>query len=337
MKKLIRSATVPSSLDVFCRGLLRELSEDYEVVALSSPGDELSVIACREGVRTIAVEMERHISPVNDLVSLCRLVRVLRRERPDIIHSMTPKAGLLCMIAAWIVRVPVRIHTFTGLVFPTSKGLKRRLLMLTDALTCACATHVVAEGQGVRNDLLRFGITRKNVRVLGFGNVRGIDLRNYDRTPKVMQRAAEIRREMGAEDDSFVFIAVGRLVGDKGIRELVEAFSRLLKEHPDVHLLLVGDEEPLLDPLPAATKGIITTNTNIHAVGNGSREIIINNQNGLIVPSHDADSLYAAMQRFADDTQLVGTLSSNARRLVAERYEQGFVRQCLKDFYKEIG
>ena len=380
MKKLIRSATVPSSLDVFCRGLLRELSEDYEVVALSSPGDELPVIARREGVRTIAVEMERHISPVNDLVSLCRLVRVLRRERPDIIHSMTPKAGLLCMMAAWMVRVPVRIHTFTGLVFPTSKGLKRRLLMLTDALTCACATHVVAEGQGVRNDLLRFGITRKNVQVLGFGNVRGIDLRNYDRTPKVMQRAAEIRREMGAEDDSFVFIAVGRLVGDKGIRELVEAFSRLLKEHPDVHLLLVGDEEPLLDPLPAATKGIITTNTNIHAVGNqadvrpyyaaanalvhasyregfpnvvieagamqlpcivtdinGSREIIINNQNGLIVPSHDADSLYAAMQRFADDTQLVGTLSSNVRRLVAERYEQGFVRQCLKDFYKEIG
>ena len=380
MKKLIRSATVPSSLDVFCRGLLRELSEDYEVVALSSPGNELSVIARREGVRTIAVAMERHISPVNDLVSLCRLVRVLRRERPDIIHSMTPKAGLLCMIAAWIVRVPVRIHTFTGLVFPTSKGLKRRLLMLTDALTCACATHVVAEGQGVRNDLLRFGITGKNVRVLGFGNVRGIDLRNYDRTPEVMQRAAEIRREMGAEDDSFVFIAVGRLVGDKGIRELVEAFSRLLKEHPDVHLLLVGDEEPLLDPLPAATKGIITTNTNIHAVGNqadvrpyyaaanalvhasyregfpnvvieagamqlpcivtdinGSREIIINNQNGLIVPSHDADSLYAAMQRFADDTQLVGTLSSNVRRLVAERYEQGFVRQCLKDFYKEIG
>ena len=380
MKKLIRSATVPSSLDVFCRGLLRELSEDYEVVALSSPGDELPVIARREGVRTIAVEMERHISPVNDLVSLCRLVRVLRRERPDIIHSMTPKAGLLCMMAAWMVRVPVRIHTFTGLVFPTSKGLKRRLLMLTDALTCACATHVVAEGQGVRNDLLRFSITGKNVRVLGFGNVRGIDLRNYDRTPKVMQRAAEIRREMGAEDDSFVFIAVGRLVGDKGIRELVEAFSRLLKEHLDAHLLLVGDEEPLLDPLPAATKGIITTNTNIHAVGNqadvrpyyaaanalvhasyregfpnvvieagamqlpcivtdinGSREIIITNQNGFIVPPHDADSLYAAMLRFADDTQLVGTLSSNARRLVAERYEQGFVRQCLKDFYKEIG
>ena len=376
MKKLIRSATVPSSLDVFCRGLLRELSESYEVVALSSPGDELSVIACREGVRTIAVEMERHIAPVKDLVSLFRLVRVLRRERPDIIHSMTPKAGLLCMMAAWLARVPVRVHTFTGLVFPTSKGLKRRILMLTDALTCACATHVIAEGQGVRNDLLNFGITRKNVRVLGHGNVRGIDLVHYDRTPEVMQRAAEIRREIGAADDSFVFIAVGRLVGDKGIRELVEAFSRLLKDHPDAHLLLVGDEEPQLDPLPAATKATITACPNIHAVGNqadvrpyyaaanalvhasyregfpnvvieagamqlpcivtdinGSREIIINNQNGLIVPPHDADSLYVAMQRFVSNPQLVNSLSANACRLVAERYEQGFVRQCLKDFY----
>ena len=376
MKKLIRSATVPSSLDVFCRGLLRELSESYEVVALSSPGDELSVIARREGVRTIVVEMERHIAPVKDLVSLFRLVWVLRRERPAIIHSMTPKAGLLCMMAAWLARVPVRVHTFTGLVFPTSKGLKRRILMLTDALTCACATHVIAEGQGVRNDLLNFCITRKNVRVLGYGNVRGIDLRQYDRTPEVMQRAAEIRREIGANVDSFVFIAVGRLVGDKGIRELVEAFSRLLKDHPDAHLLLVGDEEPQLDPLPAAAKATITACPNIHAVGNqadvrpyyaaanalvhasyregfpnvvieagamqlpcivtdinGSREIIINNQNGLIVPPHDADSLYVAMQRFVSDPQLVNSLSANARRLVAERYEQGFVRQCLKDFY----
>ncbi len=380
MKKLIRSATVPCSLNGFCRGLLRDLSADYEVVALSSPGEEMPEIARREKVRTVAVAMERHISPVKDLVSLCQLVRVLRRERPDIIHSMTPKAGLLCMMAAWVARVPVRIHTFTGLVFPTSTGLKRRILMLTDALTCACATHVIAEGQGVRNDLLRFGITRKPVRVLGHGNVRGIDLVHYDRTDEVVKRAAEIRREIGADADSFVFIAVGRLVGDKGISELVEAFSRLLNEHPNAHLLLVGDEEPQLDPLPAATKTTITACPNIHAVGdqadvrpyyavanalvhasyregfpnvvieagamqlpcivtdiNGSREIIIANQNGIIVPPHDADSLYAAMLRFADDTQLVSSLAANARRLVAERYEQGFVRQCLKNFYKEIG
>ncbi len=379
MKKLIRSATVPCSLDSFCRGQLRELSADYEVVALSSSGKELPEIARRERVRTIAVEMERHISPAKDLVSLCRLVRVLRRERPDILHSMTPKAGLLCMMAAWMARVPVRVHTFTGLVFPTSRGLKRRILMLTDALTCACATHVIAEGQGVRNDLLNFGITRKDVRVLGHGNVRGIDLVHYDRTDEVMRRTAEIRREIGAAAHGFVFVAVGRLVGDKGIRELVEAFRRLLGSHPDAHLLLVGDEEPRLDPLPTDTKAAIEACSHIHAVGNqadvrpyyaaanalvhasyregfpnvvieagamqlpcivtdinGSREIIVNNQNGLIVPPHDAVRLYDAMLRFVNDSQLVGTLAANARPMVAERYEQGYVRQCLKDFYKEI-
>ena len=379
MKKLIRSATVASSLDVFCRGLFRELSADYEVVALSSPGPKLQEIARREQVRTVAVKMQRHISPFRDLVSLCRLVRVLRRERPDIIHSMTPKAGLLCMTAAWMARVPVRIHTFTGLVFPTSKGLKRRLLMLTDAITCACATHVVAEGQGVRNDLVGFGITGKPVRVLGFGNVRGIDLRHYDRTDEVMRRAEEIRGEMGATEKSFVFIAVGRLVRDKGIKELVEAFCRLYESEPGAHLLLVGDEEPRLDPLDSATKAAIASCPNIHKVGNqadvrpyyaaadvlvhasyregfpnvvieagamqlpcivtdinGSREIVINNRNGIVVPPHQADRLFKAMQWLVCTPSLVRSLAAAARPLVAERYEQDFVRQCLKEYYREV-
>ena len=119
-KKIIRSSTVPQSLETFCKGILKELSEQYEVIALSSPGEALDIIEKREGVRTIAVPMERHISILKDLKSLFALIRVFRNERPDMVHSITPKAGLLCMMAAWWTRVPVRIHTFTGLVFPTS-------------------------------------------------------------------------------------------------------------------------------------------------------------------------------------------------------------------------
>lgn len=85
----------------------------------------------------------------------------MRREKPDIIHTLTPKAGLLGMLAAWIARVPVRVHTFTGLLFPTATGLRRLLLMTTDRITCMAATHIVPEGEGVRNDLLSAGITRK--------------------------------------------------------------------------------------------------------------------------------------------------------------------------------
>ena len=165
--KLVRSSTVPQSLNTFCRGVLKELSQQYEVVAISSPGESLDEVGRREGVRTIAVPMQRHISLWNDLKSLWRMWRVLRKERPDMIHSMTPKAGLISMMAGWLVGVPVRIHTFTGLVWPTATGLKRRILMATDWLTCACATHIIPEGEGVKNDLLNHNITHKPIKVLG--------------------------------------------------------------------------------------------------------------------------------------------------------------------------
>ena len=159
--KIIRATTVPQSLDTFCRGVLKKLSEKYEVVALSSPGEEMQAIAEREGVRTIEVPMQRHISLLKDAQALWQLIKVFRQERPTMIHSMTPKAGLLCMVAAWLTRVPVRVHTFTGLVFPTATGIQRKVLMLTDKVTCRCATYVVPEGEGVKKDLLDYGITKK--------------------------------------------------------------------------------------------------------------------------------------------------------------------------------
>lgn len=375
--KIIRATTVPGSLNNFCRGLLSDLQEreGYEVVALSSPGEALDEIREREKVRTIAVAMQRHISPVNDLRSLWKLIRVFRREKPDMVHSMTPKAGLLCMMAAWICRVPLRIHTFTGLVFPTSTGLKRKILMATDWLTCACATHVIPEGEGVKNDLVTNRITRKPLRVLGYGNVRGIDLNRFDpENPEVIKAAEEIRNQ-----NALTFIFIGRLVGDKGIPELVNAFSRLNKELPDTRLLLVGREEPQLDPLDSSTLKEISDNPAIEAIGqksdvrpwllasdifilpshregcpnvvieagamglpsivtdiNGSREIIHNGENGLIVPSKNADALYEAMKQLAETPEDIRAMAANARPMIASRFEQSFVRQCLKDYYKEI-
>ena len=265
--KIVRAATVPSSLDVFCRGLLAELSAGgYEVVALSSPGPELEKLGKREGVRTVSVAMRREISPAADLVALVRLVRALRRERPHMVHSMTPKAGLLCMLAAWMARVPVRVHTFTGLLFPTATGLRRRLLAACDRLICACATHVVPEGEGVRDDLLRAHITRKPMRVLGHGNVRGVDPGHYSRSPELQARGAELRRELGIPDGAPVFVYVGRLVTDKGIGELAEAFAML--DGSGAHLLLAGDEEPARDPLPAAARALLDARpATVHRLG----------------------------------------------------------------------
>jgi Glycosyltransferase len=374
--KIIRSSTVPQSLESFCKGLLKELSEDYNVIALSSPGKALDLVGRREGVRTIAVPMERHISVFKDLKSLLALVKVFREERPDMVHSITPKAGLLCMMAAWITRVPVRIHTFTGLVFPTSTGLKKRILMLTDRITCACATHIIPEGEGVKNDLIANKITRKSLKVLGFGNVRGIDMDYYSRRPEVEGRADAIRNE-----NRFSFLFVGRIVRDKGIIELVSAFNRLNVEYPRARLFLVGEPENKLDPVDYSTKNLILRNGNILSVGpktgtdllayysasdcfvfpsyregfpntvleagamglpcivtdiNGSREIIKDGFNGLIVPSHDADALYEAMKWMLDNPEKRKSMASVSREHIAAHFEQGYVRKCLLDYYREI-
>lgn len=368
MKRVVRSATVPQSLNSFCRDVLKELSREYDVVAISSPGEALDEVRDREGVRTIAVPMERHISLLKDLKSLWRMWRVLRQEKPDMIHSMTPKAGLISMMAGWLARVPVRIHTFTGLVWPTATGLKRRVLMATDWLTCACATQVIPEGEGVKNDLLNHHITHKPIKVLGYGNVRGIDLGRYNPADFNVERF-----------EGFTFVFVGRIVRDKGINELVKAFDRLHNEHSKTRLVLVGPREDNLDPVLPETLKRIEQGDGIDFVGrqsdvrpfyanadalvfpsyregfpnvvieagamglpsivtdiNGSREIILEGENGVIIPPRDEDALYQAMKWFVENPNEVKALAANARTLIASRYEQGFVRQCLYDFYHEV-
>ena len=373
--KVIRACTVPQSIG-FVVGMIPDLTKEYEVGVLSSPGEEWAMLdKYGDAVKRLEVPMERHISPLRDLRSLWRLVRVFRRERPDMVHSMTPKAGMLCMLAAWITRVPVRVHMFTGLVFPTATGVKRRILMATDRLTCACATHVLPEGEGVKRDLLDNGITRKPIKVLGYGNCRGIDLDRFDPTlPEIQAEAAKLRKP-----EVFTFIAIGRLVGDKGINELVAAFSRLNRELPATRLILVGPQEKELDPLSPATLLEIESNPAIEAVGNqadvrpwlaaadchvlasyregfpnvvieagamglpqivtdinGANEIIINGRNGVIVPPKNADAIHASMSRMATDPAFRSVLAANARPLIASRYEQSYVRRCLKEYYKEI-
>ena len=374
--KIIRATTVPRSLFTFCNGVLRELSKKYDVIGLSSPGALLDKVAEREGVRVVSVPMERHISLVHDIVSLWRLIKIFRKERPHMVHSMTPKAGLLCMVAAWMTRVPIRVHTFTGLVFPTSTGITRQILMFTDRLTCWCATHIIPEGEGVKNDLLLNGITKKPLRVLGNGNVRGIDMLHYSRRPEVMEIADSL-----IDENLFSFLFVGRIVGDKGINELCKAFVKLHKEHHNTRLWLVGPWEDNLDPISDLTKKYINECDSIIAVGrkednellayyaasdsfvfpsyregfpntvleagamglpcivtdiNGSREIIIEGKNGTIIPSKDENALYLAMKKMVIDKNWRKEMSKNARQMIESRYEQGYVRQCLYQFYQDI-
>ena len=277
-KKIIKTSTIPASLNTFCKGQLKMLSEHYEMVAVSSPEKELKWIEEREGVRTIEVPMERHISIVKDLKSLYKMIQVFRKEKPYIVHSMTPKAGLISMWAGKICGVPVRMHTYTGLVFPTTTGMKQKILIWMDKLLCSCATYINPEGQGVANDLKKFKITKKPLHIIGNGNVRGIDAEYWKRSNEERKTKDEERKtkdeERKTKDEErnsslkskvFTFVFVGRIVGDKGINELIEAFKRL-KPH-SAKLVLVGTFEEKLDPVKPETKQEIDKNPNIEWVG----------------------------------------------------------------------
>ena len=373
-QKILRACTISLSF-IFLESLLAKLQKKYEVILLSSPGPELDEMERKYGVQGKRVPMERHISPIHDAVSLWHLIRTFIKERPTMVHSMTPKAGLLCMIAAWLTRVPVRVHTFTGLVFPTATGLKRKILMLTDAITCACATHVIPEGKGVMMDLLNNGITKKPMKVLGYGNVKGIDLTHYSRRPEVMELAQKLKKE-----GVFTFVFVGRIARDKGINELCKAMSKLSGFAP-ARLLLVGWNEDSQDPISQEAKDLIANNAAIEYVGpkygdelltyyaaadcyvfpsyregfpntvleagamglpcivtdiNGSREIIVEGENGVIIPPRDEEALFQAMLEMIRNKQNREYMAGKARDMIASRFEESFVQNCLMEFYEDI-
>ena len=266
-KKLIRTATVPISLDILLKGQLHFLNKNFDVVAISGQDEYLLEVENREGIKTISVTFERQIAPFKDIVSVFKLYKVLKKEKPFIIHSITPKAGLLSMIAGYFANVPIRMHTFTGLVFPTRTGLMQQLLIAMDKILCRFATHIYPEGNGVKNDLINYKITNKPLKIIANGNVNGINCEYFNANHFCETTIQNLKAELKIEPTDFVFIFVGRLVKDKGINELIAAFARFSETNKHVKLLLVGPFEQHLNPINDITVHQINTNKNIISVG----------------------------------------------------------------------
>lgn len=284
MKKLFRISTVPISLNILLKGQLRFLSQYFDVTAVSGAGKDLDEVAKREEVKVHPIQMERQVALFKDLVSLWKLYRYFKKEKPDIIHSITPKAGLLSMTAGKLAGVPVRMHTFTGLIFPSKEGHFQTLLIWMDRLICKAATHVYPEGRGVREDLLRYRITDKPLTIIANGNVNGTDTAHFSSSQITDLQREALRTALGISPTDFVFVFVGRLVTDKGINELVTAFKKLAStplshrtpdtlhqspstSHPTPKLLLVGPMEHELDALNPETLTEIEGNPDVISVG----------------------------------------------------------------------
>jgi len=366
--KLVIITTVPETLATILRGQPNWLSKHLSVICITSPGAMFHAVELQEQIRVIPVPMNRGISPFKDLLSIFRMWRVLRRLNPDVVHSYTPKAGLVTMLGGYLAGVRVRIHTFTGLVFPTSNGFKRTLLIFIDRLICLVATHIVPEGAGVRSDLKENGITSRPLNVIGNGNIAGIDISHF--TPNYYQVLEHVPK------GDFTFCFVGRLNRDKGLQELVSAFLSL---HVNAVLLLVGDIDNTA-PIDGATLRQIESHPQIYRTGflkdirpaisasdvlvlpsyregfpnvvlqagamskpviasdiKGCNEVIEEDFNGWLVPPRDSAALAEKMAYVVSlSAEKLGLMGGNARNRVVERYEQETYRMKLLEFYREI-
>ncbi|GEQ87202.1 glycosyl transferase [Patiriisocius marinistellae] len=252
--KLIRITTIPNSLKSLLRGQLGYMNQFFEVIGISSQGQPLEDIKKEQGVRVIPVTMTRVISPWQDLKSVWQLYKIFKVERPIIVHTHTPKAGTVGMIAAWLARVPNRLHTVAGLPLLEISGKKRVLLNIVEKLTYRCATKVYSNSFGLKEIILSEKLCGPNkIKVIGKGSSNGIDTEFFSRD-KVSEETIKVLKEKYKINPlDTVFIFVGRLVGDKGINELVAAFKQISLKNKNSKLLLVGSLESELDPLKRET------------------------------------------------------------------------------------
>ncbi|MFD2518552.1 glycosyltransferase family 4 protein [Salinimicrobium flavum] len=262
--KLIRITTVPLSLEKLLEGQLSFMNDHYEVTAVSAEKARLDRYGRDNRVKTFHVEMTRAITPLKDMKAVLKLYRFLKKENPLIVHTHTPKAGIVGMLAAKMAGVPVRLHTVAGMPLMETTGTKRKILEQVEKFTYSLATRIYPNSRGLKEIILKEGfVEEQKLKILGKGSSNGIDTEYFDPRRYSEEDKTALRKEWKITEADLVFIFIGRLVSEKGINELVSAFNELQLKHPDVSLLLVGPFEEELDPLSPSTLKLIENHPKI--------------------------------------------------------------------------
>ncbi len=373
--KMMIVTTIPLSL-MFFKGQIGVLKNAFDVSVVSSPGKRLDAIVETEEVLAHAVPMQREISFFKDVVSLIQLIKLFRKEKPELVHGNTPKGGLLSMIAAYLVKVPNRVYYLHGLRYQGAAGFKRKLLMKMEQLSCRLATDVFAVSKEVRANLIKDGIYKKPITLIWNGSISGVNTDYFDRQ-KI--DVSDLRTSLKLTEEYLVFGFVGRLVGDKGVNELVTAFESINESYSNTRLLLVGPFESDLDPLLPDTEQKIKDNPAILSVGfqrdirsylalmdvfsfpsyreglavslleaqamelaivccdvTGCSELIVEGVNGLLIPPRSTKVLQNTMMKLLKDESLRQKMSKEARVFVTNNYEQHELWDKSLTAYKKI-
>jgi len=265
MKKLIVMTTVPLSLATLVKGQPKYLSRYFDVKLITSSSDINDEISLYEGVELKSIDMTRKITIFQDLKALYQIFVYLRKEKPDIVYTFTPKAGLLGMMGAFFARIPIRIHNIVGMPLMEARGNKARLLKFVERLTYRFSTKLLCNSMGLKG-YIKQNLTKQELSVVGYGSINGVDTEFFNNNFDKKQQN-EIREKFHIDEGDFVLTFVGRIVKDKGVNELIEAFVLLRKEHPNLKLLLVGDYEEDLNPIKQENRKLINELNEIIFVG----------------------------------------------------------------------
>lgn len=244
-KKVCLIATIPFALKVFMGPHVKRLSTIYDVTLMANGKEEDLSEFLSEHVKFICVPIERHISISKDLKALVVLLRLFFKYRFTSVHSFTPKAGLLAMMAARLAFIPVRIHIFTGQVWATVQGRLRWILMLMDKITALNATKVFSDSPSQSDFLIKSNIVKKEqISEFGDGSFAGVDTKRF--CPNVEMRE-KIRSGLNISEETILFLYIGRLHSEKGLIDLFKAFSMAAFKNEKMSLLIVGPSEGEFD------------------------------------------------------------------------------------------
>jgi glycosyltransferase involved in cell wall biosynthesis len=364
------------TVHAFLKPHLAELSKHFDVTLAYNPDNDTYAPPLSLSIRQVHIGIKRKIELVADLRALLELYAFFRREKFDLVISLVPKAGLLGMVAAWLARVPRRVHLFQGEVWASRQGFMRLLLKTTDRIAARAATQVLAVGKGEKAFLEAQGIVSPaRIQVLGSGSISGVDVGRFKPDPSARN---SVREKLDIPENAVVCLFLGRLYREKGIFELIEAFKEAGSANENLWLLLVGpDEEKIVERLgallpeglkqrlriegytsepekiyaaadffclPSYREGFAVSILEAAAVGVpaiGSRiygiaDGIVEEETGLLVPPQNAQELAHAITRLTRDNVLRERMSKAGRTRIQNEFEQHQVVSRYVDCFRSL-
>jgi len=376
VKKICIVTASELTLKFFLVSQIKQLQKDHEVAVVVNTSNNHLLQELEICAKLKSVPIQRQISFIFDLKALFILIRFFQDQKFDLVHSMAPKAGLLTMLASSLTRVPARIHTFTGQIWVTKKGVNRWILKFFDKVIAFCATHLLIDSFSQRKFLIEKNIVNANKScVLEKGSVCGVDIKKFSPNPSIRSL---LRKDLNIDKNATVFLFIGRINQDKGILDLHKAFVKILKE-TNIHLLIVGPDEGNLIPqiinesialgysrqlhyvnytnmpeqymatadilcLPSYREGFGNVIIEAASVGlpalasriYGITDAVVDGETGLLHEVGNIQEIADKMSLLAKDVDLREFFAKQAYLRARQDFNQTKVMQALMDFYAKV-